>query len=295
MTSRTLLNLVLALSLAGLIALAIYEPGKGDKPAMTSLTQLDPKNIQQIHIQSSGQPSIELKKVGDHWRMLAPFSVSANQERITQLLKITQANSHAAYPMDQVDARQLQLDKPMLTLTLDDVSLRFGTTAPLGGSRYVQVGQRAHLITDRYSHLVRAATGLISPTLLDNGDKITGLHLPTLDLKLDDGRWRLANKDAAHQPNPDNIQRLLDEWRYARALDIQALVTSSPTKNSRPSPIIEVVTESGTRQFVLQQTKDELVLKRLDLGLQYHFSREGGQRLLNLPAPKQPANSKLDN
>ena len=288
MTSRTLLNLVLALSLAGLIALAIYEPGKDNKPAVAALTQLDPETIQRIHIQSTGQPGIELKKVADHWLMLAPFSVSANQERITQLLKITQAKSLAAYPMDQVDTRQLHLDEPMLTLTLDDVSLRFGNTAPLGGSRYVQVGNEVHLITDRYSHLTRTATGLVNPTLLDNGTKITGLHLPTLDLKLDAGHWRLANRDAAHQPNPDNIQRLLDEWRYARALDIQPLEPQPPSKASPPLQTIEVVTDSGTRKFVLQQDDDEVVLQRLDLGLQYHFSREGGQRLLNLPAPKQP-------
>lgn len=290
MTSRTLLNLVLALALAGLIALAIYEPGKDDKPAVATLTQLEPGKIQKIHIQLAGQPSIELEKIAGHWQMLTPFSVSANQERISQLLKITQANSLAAYPMDQVDARQLKLDESMLTLTLDDVSLRFGNTAPLGGSRYVQVGQRVHLITDRYSHLVRTAIDLVSPTLLDKGTKITGLHLPTLDLNLDDGHWRLKNTDAAHQPNPDNIQGLFDEWRYARALDIQPLVPPSPSKGSQPSPTIEVVTESGTRQFVMQQTKDELVLQRPDLGLQYHFSREGGQRLLNLPANKQPAN-----
>jgi hypothetical protein len=289
-TSRTLLNLVLALSLAGLIALAIYEPGKDDKPAVATLTQLVPGNIQKIHIQTAGQPRIELEKVAGRWQMLTPFTVSANQERISQLLKITQANSLAAYPMDQVDARQLQLDQPMLTLTLNDVSLRFGNTAPLGGSRYVQVGNDVHLITDRYSHLVRTATDLVSPTLLDKGAKITGLHLPALELKLDDGHWRLENTDAAHQPNPDHIQGLLDEWRYARALDIQPLVTLSPTKDSRPLPTIEVVTESGTRQFVMQQTEDELVLQRPDLGLQYHFSREGGQRLLNLPASKQPAN-----
>lgn len=288
MTSRTLLNLVLALSLAGLIALAIYEPGKDDKPIVAALTQLDPKTIQRIHIQSSGQPGIELKKVADHWLMLAPFSVSANRERIAQLLKITQAKSLAAYPMNQVDTRQVQLDEPMLTLTLDDVSLRFGNTEPLGGSRYVQVGNDVHLITDRYSHLARTATGLVNPTLLDNDTKITGLHLPTLDLKLDDGRWRLANIDTAHQPNPDHIQRLLDEWRYARALEIQPLAPPSTSSDSRPPTTIDVVTTSGTRQFILRQDEDEVVLQRPDLGLQYHFSREGGQRLLNLPAPKPP-------
>lgn len=278
MTSRTFLNLTLTLILAGLIALVIYESNKEALPAASLFTALDPEQIQQLRLQVPGRTDIAFTKIDGQWKMLTPFSVAANQERINALLKITQAKSIAAYPMAQVDTHQLQLDNPTLIFMLDDVILRFGNTEALSGSRYVQQGKVLHLITDRYSHLARAAaTELVMPTLMPNSESVTALHLPTLELRLTEGRWRVEGEDV--QSNPDHIQQLLDEWRYARALNVQVLNSQQPATAQ-----VRITTQSGIIEFGLMQAKDELILQRQDVGLQYHFPLSTAQSLLHLPA-----------
>lgn len=279
-TSRTILNVLLAVGLSGLIALTIFEPGKDDAPNATLLTELDAKQIHQIIIQSLGRPEIQLQKVDKQWEMLSPFSASANQERLNQLLYLLTAKSQASYPAEQTDTQQLQLDAPSLTLQFNNTRFKFGGTAPLGDSRYVLIDNTVHLITDRYSHLVRnAATDLVSPTLLNTNDPITTLDLPTVSLALRDGQWQIDKPQSQKIENPDHVQQLLAEWRHARAFSVQPL---TPTPQALEA--ITLTTEKSTFHFMLLKTKDEFVLRRNDLGLQYHFSNEAGQRLLMLPS-----------
>jgi hypothetical protein len=271
----------MAVVLGGLITLAVLEPGKEDTPSKVTLTQLTPDQIQHIRLMSPGHPAVDLEKTNSHWQMLAPFSISANQERIAQLLKILSTQSLANYPIDQVDTQQLQLDTPSLTLIVNDTRMDFGGMAALGNSRYLRIGDSVHLITDRYSHLARGpATDLVSPSLLGADDNIIALHLPSLDLSLQDGQWQLENHHATSQQNPDHLQELLDEWRHTRAFNVQPL-----DKTALGNEIIEIRTANSLLRFTLLRTADEIILQRQDLGLQYHFSQEVGQRLLSLPPP----------
>lgn len=281
MTSRTLLNLTLALALAGLIALAIYEPGKNETPGTTRLTQFKPEEIQQIRVQSPGQSEILIEKMNGHWQMQTPFIVSANQQRLTQLLKVLQSKSHATYDAEQVDHKQLQLDTPLLSLTFNNTRLDIGGIAPMGESRYMRISDSVHLITDRYSHLARGpATQLVSPALLHKNASIVALQLPAFKLTLVDAQWKIENGETTH--NPDQLQMLLDEWRHARAASVEIIGTRIKASHKTPAKIIKVITRHQNLQFTLLQTDDEIILQRHDLGLQYHFSREMGQRLLTL-------------
>lgn len=285
MNSRTLLNITLALTLSGLIALAVIEPGSNETPAATTLTQLKAEDIHTIRVHSPGHTDVELEKIDGLWKMLAPYTAPANQERLNQLLKITDATSLATYTAVNTDAQQLKLDAPSLTLTLNGIRLDFGGTAPLGGSRYVRIDKSIHLITDRYSHLVQGvATNLISPKLLTASSQITGLQLPTLNIILVDGHWQRANQQAA-KINPDQLQQLLDEWRNARAFNVQALDATLETSATESPQTVIVTTDNLSLRFILLRTVDEIILQRHDLGLQYHFSPETGQQLLTLPQP----------
>lgn len=281
LTSRTLLNLTLALALAGLIALAVIEPGKQATPSASPLTSLAPEAIQQISLHAPGQADINLQRVAGQWQMLSPFAAPANQQRIEQLLALPTARSQARYPLAQADADQLQLASPALTIRFDDTRFELGGTAPLGGSRYVRIGDTVHLFTDRYSHLARGpATDFVSPALLDAADTITALTLPALRLVLRDGHWQGEGTSATPAPNPDHLQQLLDEWRQARATAVQALAA-----DALGTERITVTTARATLEFRLRQTDEELILQRPDLGLQYHFPHEAEQRLLSLPSP----------
>ncbi len=286
MSPKTLLNIFLALILAGLLALVIYEPGKTESPETKKLTSLDPDTVQKISIESPGRPPLLLTKKSGHWHMQKPLMMPANTGRIQQLLKITQAKSIADYAMSRVDANQLQLDTPSLSLKLDDVLLRFGTTDALGGSRYVQVGNTVHLIADRYSYLMkRAATEFVSPTLLPQGSVIEELILPDLRLTQQDGRWSING----HKNDADAIQMLLDEWRYARALRV-SLIDKDTAAVTKENIVVSIGNDSDKQifRFIVLRSETGIILQRAEPGIQYHFSLEAGQRLLSLPTTIEP-------
>ena len=96
-----------------------------------------------------------------------------------------------------------------------------------------------------------------------------------------DGQWLLENKQAVK--NPDQLQQLLDEWRHARAFNVQVFDAASDTSLSQNLETIIVTTDNSTLRFTLLRTNDEIILRRHDLGLQYHFSQQIGQQLLTLP------------
>lgn len=286
MNPKTLINIFLVLILAGLLALVIYEPGKTESPETKKLTSLDPDTVQEISIESPGRPPLLLTKKSGHWHMQKPLMMPANTGRIQQLLKITQAKSIADYAMRRVDANQLQLDTPSLSLKLDDVLLRFGTTDALGGSRYVQMGNTVHLITDRYSHLMkRAATEFISPTLLPQGSVIEELILPDLRLTQQDGRWSTNG----HEGDADAIQMLLDEWRYARALRV-SLIDKDTAAVTKENIVVSIGNDSDKQifRFTVLRSETGIILQRAEPGIQYHFPLEAGQRLLSLPTTIEP-------
>lgn len=289
MSSRNLLNIFLALALIGLLALAIYEPGKTEAPDAKRLTTLMPEVVQKISIESTNHAPLRLVKKSGEWQMQSPLTMPANVGRVEALLKVLQAKSVAQYPMSGVDANQLQLDAPNLTLTFDDVLLRFGSTEALGGSRYVQVGNTVHLITDRYSHLAKgAATDFVSPVLLPAGSVIDDLVLPDLHLNQHDGHWIVEGQAA----DADAIQSLLNEWRHARAMRVtEPAKTDVPEKASASIAVtLGKDADKQVLQFALLRNDSEIILQRHDLGIEYHFPLEAGDRLLSLPAAdKAPA------
>jgi len=288
---KTLLNIFLALMLVSLLALVIYEPEKTEPPDTKKLTALDPDTVQKISIESPGRPSLLLTKKSGHWQMQKPLMMPANAGRIQQLLKITQAKSIADYAMSRVDANQLQLDTPSLSLKLDDVLLRFGTTDALGGSRYVQVGNTVHLITDKYSHLMKgAATEFVSPALLPQGSVIEKLILPDLRLTQQNGHWSVDGHE--NEGDADAIQMLLDEWRHARAFRVSLIGKDGTVAKENIAITISKNIDSIGKQilrFTVLRNAAGIILQRTEPGIQYHLPLEAGQRLFALPATVEPA------
>ncbi|HEC18648.1 MAG TPA: DUF4340 domain-containing protein [Gammaproteobacteria bacterium] len=285
MNSRGWINLLLVLLLLGLLAIAIYEPGKPNKAEVPRITGLMPQNVHKLRIEDTGRTPVLLRKDNGRWMMTSPLRVPADEGRIESLLRVLQAKSIAQYPMSQVDANQLQLDSPVLVLRVDDMTLRFGTTDALGGSRYVQVGNTVHLITDRYSHLVRGpATNLISPLLLpmQEAAAIVALELPGLHLQQEEGRW---TADGKMVPG-DARQTLLDEWRHARALRV-TIAATSPGASQATQHVRIWLKHKDTLQsvdFSLLAGDSEVILRRDDLDIQYHLPTDAARRLLALPA-----------
>jgi len=277
MNQRNILNLSLALALAGLVAIVAYQPDKELDEKITLLTRLTTTAVQKIVIEQINHANIILTKTNDQWQMNEPHNSLANTLRINKFLALISAKSHAQYPASSDNLKQLKLLTPNLIATIDDVKLRFGSTDALKGYRYIQINNTVHLITDRYSYLVQGqATKLLNPALLPKNTTINKLVLPELTLELAKTGWQTQppNKSAS----ADQLQQLLDEWRFARALRVSTI----PPNNQRKAATIKVHTDNKQiHLFDLFQQKDEIILQNKNTGLSYHFATEAGERLLN--------------
>ena len=283
MNTRLLLNLFLFFGLAVLVSLAIYEPGKNQASDIITISSLNTNTIQHLKIINSRQQTSEFIKNENLWFMTQPFSTSANQNRINKLLEILQAVSIAQYPMSSVDANQLQLDMPTLTLSLDNLTMEFGTTETLSGNRYLKIANTVHLITDRYSYLTHGdATNFVNTKLLPENAEITTLNLPNITLQKHKDDWLINGSEIATSTKKD-VQNLLVNWYQANAL----LITKPKGQHDQQSPLITISIMDNNKpiQLIVNKTDDEIIFIRNDTGLRYHFSQELGQKLLLLKQP----------
>ena len=293
MNQRNTLNLGLALALAVLVIIVTYESGNNINEDTSLLTQLTPADIQKIVIQQINQPSVMLSKTDSQWQMNKPYKNSANTLRITKLLALVNAKSHAQYSTTDINLKQLRLITPGLIINLNDTKLSFGTTDALNGYRYIQINNTVHLITDRYSHLIRGqAANLLNPALLPNNTLITKLVLPEWTLQSDETGWKIIPD--INLKSADTIQQFLDQWRFARAIRVSKFNINSNTKpDSKITATIELQYDHNqVILFNLIRTEDSIILKREDIGLSYYFTNEAGQQLLKLPLNNNPTNDK---
>lgn len=276
MRSRLLLNLVLLAVVLGLTLLVLFEPGLEEPAAPWKLTGLDPEKVQTVHIRRDGQEDIRVEREGDRWRLRQPFGARADRYRMSGLLRITGAESHASYPASELNLAEVGLASPKVMLSLDDTELRFGGTEPINGHRYVQLGETVHLIGDfAYYHLIGDYATFVSPGLLPEGARVKALHLPDITLIWADGRW-------AAEPEPedfsaDQANRLVDAWRFASAMGVEAYEPDGAGEK------IRIELEQEPIELLITRREPELELARPDLRVKYRFPGEQAAALLSLP------------
>jgi hypothetical protein len=81
-------------------------------------------------------------------------------------------------------------------------------------------------------------------------------------------------------PSADELNRWVDEWRFASSL------VTRPATERRPIEEIRVGLSDGSQvSFGVLQKEPELVLLRQDEKLEFQFSAENGRRLIARPVP----------
>lgn len=285
MRSRTLLNLLLLAVVLGLGLLVLFEPGLEQPAEARKLTSLDPAQVQTVHIRRNGQDDIRVEREGDGWRLRAPFGARADRYRMSGLLRITTAESHARYPVSEVNLAEVGLANPEVVLSLDDTELRFGRTEPINGRRYVQIGETVHLIGDfAYYHLIGDYSTFVSPRLLPEGARVNALHLPGLSLRWSDGRWAVEPEPEAF--SADQANRLVDAWRFASAMGVEPY---EPDGSGSSGEEIRIELEQETIDLRITRREPELELARPDLRVKYRFPAEQSTALLTLPERSEAA------
>ncbi|HRD67824.1 MAG TPA: hypothetical protein PKY50_16910 [Candidatus Competibacter sp.] len=143
----------------GLAALALFELDRERSAEISPLLDLAPARIERIVVERTGQETLAFKRRTGRWWMTAPTAGLANPVLLDPILHLAEARCLLRYTADELDLKASRLDPPQLRLHLNDREIRFGTTAPTDGQRYLQIGNTIHLCPDGLYPLLTSAAG----------------------------------------------------------------------------------------------------------------------------------------
>ncbi len=216
------------------------------------LPELAPATIDRIEIQHKGAEPIQILLQDDHWMLSEPALSELRPARVQEMTDIAGAESLADYPASEADLAALGLASPNLLLSLNGNTIIFGDRAPVGGNRYVQLGDRIHLIQDQHHHSANQLLAeLVSPKLIPTRVTVQRVTLGSGDV--------------------NQVPPQVDLWANAAAEAVQPLTAGTRTRAK-----IEVETDGGTLHLEWR-TLDApplSVIARPELGVQYHFAAE---------------------
>ncbi len=137
----------LTLLLAVLVALLLWLR-QLDKPGPRPLTTLPAAQVQEIRVFGQGELRLALLRDAEGWMLTLPEIARARPSRVANLLALLRAPSHGDWPASPGLLKQAGLEQPQRALWFDQLHIRFGGPSTPPGYRYVQVGDRVHLIDD---------------------------------------------------------------------------------------------------------------------------------------------------
>ncbi len=289
MNKRNLLNLALLALVGALVLLVVYEPGIEAPPPPPTLLQLEKETVRQIAIHREGQQDVVLERdERGEWWLSQPLRHRADSFRIDSLLRITTINSLSSFKADATRLAAYQLDKPRVTLTLNDgqrdiTTIAFGGSTPLDQRRYVLLDGTVHLISDTlYYHLIGSYPTFLRKQLLADGARIEALQLPGLAVTWQGDKWQLEPAPASF--SADQVTRLVDSWKLASALEIKPY-------DGKPGEALSLrlAGEEAPYTLLLTSREPDLILARPELGIQYHLDAGSAAQLLQLPAQEERA------
>jgi hypothetical protein len=282
---RWWLNLALLVFISALAVFAWYRSAYPPGDTISTLTDIDPEAVRHVQIEQPRQPVMVLERTEGGWRMRAPLQARADTLAVDALLRLARAPVEGTVAPGDGKLARYGLEPPSLIARFDNAEIRFGEMHPLKDIHYVQYGPTVRLISSRhYAQTAAKYTNLIDTRLIEPGRKITGFKLPRFVLTLKDGTWQ--RQPDLPSLSSDRINAFVDDWRHARALQVEKDVGRKPTEQV----ILTFEDEPGhptTLRLGVVARTPELVLVRPDEGLEYHFPEAVGRRLFTLE-PENP-------
>jgi hypothetical protein len=274
-----LVNLLLIVGVAGLALYAIYRPKPADNKPKHKLSQLAASAVQRIQIEQRNGPVIELQKHGESWFLTAPLEARADRSQIDRLLDVLHAGSSDKLPAEELG--RYDLDNPRLKLRFGDETIAFGMTNPVTQEQYALAGGAVYLVSTYFASSAPAAPDrLLTHALLREGEKPVGFEFKQFRVTQKEGKWSVEPAPANEQeaPSADELNRWVDEWRFASSL------VTRPAGQRKPVEHIRVRLSDGNEvSFGVLQKDPELILLRHDEKLEFQLSAENGRRLLARP------------
>ena len=263
MKSRWVTNLLLLMAIGILSLIAHFQPGIEKPAANVFLTGLKQDTIERVQIDRALLPDLLLVKKNNQWFIEQVPPLPADALQVNALTRLAEQKVARSYDVTELDLAQVELASPENRITLNQLQLAFGSIDPLEGLRYVRNGDRVNLIEDLYQNQIQADfTRFVRRRLFDEGQKITSIKLPGIQLQQLEGKWQPIPEQAT---STDNLQLFIERWQEANALNVQKM--DPDTTGETVS-----ITLAGQEQpvdFMIVSRESELILARPDFGIQY--------------------------
>jgi hypothetical protein len=289
MRHRWLINISLLAVALILSIFVFFTPEDEEKKETPPLTTVDSEKVHRIRIERQEEPKIlEFEKDGNGiWQIKSPLVLPANRFKIESLLRILSSQQYKKLTeLPALD--EVKLNPPQVRVQFDDFTIDFGDVSPIETTqRYIKMGESLYLIMDTVFHFLKDdAPSFVNLSILGENPKITELRLPEYHLLQKEGKWVLESAPPENREvNPDSLNHLIDQWEHVQALSVKAYTVDNTVNN----PQIEIkFGENGQNvlQLAVVSTSPNLMLARLDKGVQYQLPAAHSEKLLHLPLKK---------
>jgi hypothetical protein len=282
MGRRSLVNLALAALVAALALVVVLEPGLEAPPPAPTLGAGAPGDVARVTLERPGEARVVLVREDGRWRLVEPLALPANDFKAEALAELVEAPVEGRVEVAEGEAERFGLAQPAAVLTLGDLELRFGATAPVSGHRYVARGGEVLLIPDRaWQHLTAAPAAFASTALLGRAPDIVRIELPARTLRRGEAGWE-AEPLPPEGLGADALVSLAQAWENARALTVRAH-GELPEDTRRVA--VTLAGEEAPREFRVYGAGRDRVFARPAAGVDYLVPEYTAERMLALPDP----------
>ena len=289
-------NLILFVIVICLSLIAWYQPGV--KKVITHyLTSLKADEIHTIVIEREAIGSIKLSKHNDNWFIDEPYPLPANTLRVNTITTLADKRSYAQFQVKDSELSRYQLDKPPVSIWLNNHKFILGNTDPIKQQRYAMNitdnlnnnlndnknsgNNTVHLINGVIFYQLRAALDtFISPALLPPQAKIKSISWSDKTLTIEKEGWSLTPE--APEVSSDSIAQFIQFWKQAQAskvetnvsfsIDNKALTQGKSITITLAQPVNEKETKIEKIQYLIVQDGTQIKLLRTDKQIAYWIS-----------------------
>ena len=282
MKIRLIVNLLLIITVISLGFIAWLQPGQ--QSSTSRITALETNTIDRIKIIRETGKTIELQRIKNQWLITKPITAPALAGKIERLIKISQISPAVTYPLENKDLVPFGLKTPKVQLSFNNETLNIGRTESVHSRRYVSNNSQLFLLDDTFlQHLTAPIDAYIDTRLLADKTQIIGLQTPQITLqRRADNTWQNP-QTPSNELSSDAVQMLLDEWRFARAINVSSVVNQAASK-----PVIIHVSEGQPLRFRLIEQQNEVILISAENQLAYTFSQAKYKKMSTLPKLDKP-------
>lgn len=265
-------------TLLGLLLIMVFYKSESVQNEAKQVTPLVTDEIEQIEIIRSGKPIIELQLTDAGWYEVAPLAAPALPGKMDRLLKIATIPSSTQYIINPEMLSQYGLDQPLASIRFNQIQLDIGQADSISQRRYAKSGNTLHLLDDTFlHHLMGEPTDYLDTRMLPDGVQISRLQIPGMNLIYTAGQgWQ----DAFHPDKalePDQVQILVDEWRFARAIRIEAM-----NDEFKGDDVLIAFENQPGLHLLIDNQPEHLRIANPSQGLIYHFSHTKAEKILEI-------------